>query len=138
MKRIKKLVASALIVSSILVTSSVGSFAQTNNTPHIAKQQVSILGGFLPRGGFVGSITIGDDIIMWGEDYNYYQVVVKEWNSLADFQADPVSGGSKPQTLSTTNNYMEYDFTSGCVYKVYVYGMSGSKRTTIGGYEWEE
>lgn len=140
MKRLKKLLASALIVSSILVTSSVGVFAEVDSTPSFAQQQFSTLGGFLPRGGFVGDITINEwgNFITWDGDYSYYQVAVKEWSSLADFQSNPQTGGSPTQTLSTTNNYIDYQFTSGCVYRVYVYGMSGSNRTTIGAYEWEQ
>lgn len=136
MKRLKKLLASTLIVFSILATSSVGSFAATNNTPNIAQQQFSTL-GFLPRGPLYGDITIGVDVIAWEGSYAKYQVSVREWASLASFQANPESGGTASSML-TTNTSINYDFTSGRVYRVWVYGIDAGKNFTIGAYEWQE
>lgn len=137
MKRSKKLLASTLIALSILATSSVGSFAAPNTTPNIAQQQQFFTLARLPQGALYGDLTIGQNVISWQGSYDQYQVSVREWASLASFQANPESGGSSASYLTRNTSY-NYEFKSGRVYRVWVYGKDAGKLFSIGAYEWQQ
>lgn len=144
MNRLKKLLASALIVSSILAISSVGVFAEVNSTPIISQQQFSVLGGMLPRGDkaageqYAGQVGAINNEIFWVGSYDKYQISIREWGSLASFQANYTSGGSATSYDVLDVNSLDYEFTSGHVYRVWVYGIDAGKKFTVGAYEWQE